>query len=264
MHLPTISASAALTITPAPPPPLPSLPSLDALPALPAGLTGGVATSLSTAAAAMSAGLAALLPPLAVLTILSATRLILTTLRRGGNGGGRAGTAGGGGAGGSAGGRSSSPSLAQRLAYARTAARLMRVDREFTPADYEALLELDAFGGAVPRGASKEVVESLPVKVLGDDEEEPSAAATDRESGGSSSSSSPASAGGGSSGSSSRRPLGGEVCTVCLDVMSRGDRVMVLGCGHGMHRSCGARWLDVRAVCPVCKGGVGDSSRKCD
>lgn len=263
MHFSALSASAALTITPAPPPPIPSLPSLDALPPLTTGLPGGVATSLSTAAAAMSAGLAALLPPLAVLTILSATRLILTTLRRGSNGGGRAGSAGGGagaGSGGGGGGRgSSTPSLAQRLAYARTAARLMRVDREFTPADYEALLELDAFGGAVPRGATKEVVESLPVKVLGDDEEGPPAGgAPDADSGGSSSSSTPAAAGG------SRRPLGGEVCTVCLDVMGRGDRVMVLGCGHGMHRACGARWLDVRAVCPVCKGGVGDSSRKCD
>ncbi|GAB0495690.1 hypothetical protein MMPV_006995 [Pyropia vietnamensis] len=216
----------------------------------------------------MSAGLAALLPPLAVLTILSATRLILTTLRRGGSGGGRAGSAGGrgGDGGGGGGGRgATAPTLAQRLAYARTAARLMRVDREFTPADYEALLELDAFGGAVPQGATKEVVESLPVKVLGEDEEGPAAAVTDRDSGGGSSSSSPASSGGGSSaGGSSRRPLGGEVCTVCLDVMSRGDRVMVLDCGHGMHRSCGARWLDVRAVCPVCKGGVGNNSRKRD
>jgi len=253
-----------LTITPAPPPPLPPLSSFGTLPSLPSALPPAFVASLSSLAAAMSAGLSALLPPLAVLTVLSATRLLLASLRRGGGGMGGRGGAGSSAADGAAGGRSSTPSLAQRLAYARTAARLMRVDREFTPADYEALLELDAFGSAVPRGASKEVVDRLPVKVVGDEEEGSSSTSG---AGGSSSSADASRPGGGVGADPGGRPpraLGGEVCTVCLEVMSRGQQVMVLDCGHGMHRGCGARWLDVRAVCPVCKGCVGDNGLKCE
>eukprot|EP00168_Porphyra_purpurea_P019905 TRINITY_DN812_c0_g1_i1.p2 TRINITY_DN812_c0_g1~~TRINITY_DN812_c0_g1_i1.p2 ORF type:complete len:212 (-),score=58.00 TRINITY_DN812_c0_g1_i1:170-805(-) len=209
----------------------------------------------------MSAGLSALLPPLAVLTVLSATRLLLASLRRGGGMGGRGG-AGSNAADGAAGGRSSTPSLAQRLAYARTAARLMRVDREFTPADYEALLELDAFGGAVPRGATKEVVDRLPVKVVGDEEEGSSSAST---------------AGGSSSRADASRPTAG-----------RDDRRRPAATGarrgsvYGLPRgdeprpaSYGARlWPrhatgDVapvvgrsRRVAPCAKGCVGDSGLK--
>eukprot|EP00168_Porphyra_purpurea_P019912 TRINITY_DN812_c0_g1_i7.p2 TRINITY_DN812_c0_g1~~TRINITY_DN812_c0_g1_i7.p2 ORF type:complete len:263 (-),score=40.77 TRINITY_DN812_c0_g1_i7:170-958(-) len=154
------------------------------------------------------------------------------------------------------------PSLAQRLAYARTAARLMRVDREFTPADYEALLELDAFGGAVPRGATKEVVDRLPVKVVGDEEEGSSSAST---------------AGGSSSRADASRPTAG-----------RDDRRRPAATGarrgsvYGLPRgdeprpaSYGARlWPrhatgDVapvvgrsRRVAPCAKGCVGDSGLK--
>lgn len=42
-----------------------------------------------------------------------------------------------------------------------------------------------------------------------------------------------------------------EPCAVCRDVMRCGDLVRRLPCLHVFHASCIARWLCVRATCPL-------------
>lgn len=45
-----------------------------------------------------------------------------------------------------------------------------------------------------------------------------------------------------------------DVCCVCLDAYSEGDRIVALPCGHIFHKDCIAKWLtEQRRVCPMCK-----------
>jgi hypothetical protein len=45
-------------------------------------------------------------------------------------------------------------------------------------------------------------------------------------------------------------------CCICLEPAREGDSCVALPCGHKLHASCGATWLAVRSVCPLCKGAV--------
>ena len=48
-------------------------------------------------------------------------------------------------------------------------------------------------------------------------------------------------------------------CTICLDKVSKGDKVTVLRCAHYFHAECVDKWLEMKAVCPLCKGSVESS-----
>ena len=56
------------------------------------------------------------------------------------------------------------------------------------------------------------------------------------------------------------RTLGAAVrsdpCSICLEVMCRGDSVLQLGCDHLFHASCLLKWLGRSASCPLCKEPV--------
>lgn len=45
-------------------------------------------------------------------------------------------------------------------------------------------------------------------------------------------------------------------CSICLEVMCRGDSVLQLGCAHLFHASCVLLWLGRSASCPLCKEPV--------
>ncbi|KAH9260086.1 hypothetical protein BASA81_001858 [Batrachochytrium salamandrivorans] len=93
---------------------------------------------------------------------------------------------------------------------------LMR-DGDFTAEDYELLLSLDeerAGGeGSNPQAASAESINALPVK---------------------------------------RLELEAEMCTICLDVFCKGDKVKQMPCLHQFHPDCLDQWLHIKGTCPLC------------
>ena len=42
-------------------------------------------------------------------------------------------------------------------------------------------------------------------------------------------------------------------CVICMCEYGQGDWLMMLGCGHELHRDCAREWLLVQATCPICR-----------
>jgi hypothetical protein len=47
-----------------------------------------------------------------------------------------------------------------------------------------------------------------------------------------------------------------EDCAICLDPLTTGDRLAILGCGHMFHGPCIYTWLFQKKVCPYCEEPV--------
>eukprot|EP00761_Pharyngomonas_kirbyi_P013193 gb/GECH01013220.1/.p1 GENE.gb/GECH01013220.1/~~gb/GECH01013220.1/.p1 ORF type:complete len:310 (+),score=60.79 gb/GECH01013220.1/:1-930(+) len=45
-------------------------------------------------------------------------------------------------------------------------------------------------------------------------------------------------------------------CSICLDQYDEGDIVITLPCLHQYHRDCVVHWLEMKAICPICKSNV--------
>lgn len=107
--------------------------------------------------------------------------------------------------------------------------------RDFTDADYEALLALDA--GNRKNLAPREAVARLEtVRVPPPPRRGSAAAAAAADSGGS-----------GSPGPEL------STCAICLEDARPGDQFRVLTCRHAFHKACIDRWLtQERNSCPVC------------
>lgn len=57
-------------------------------------------------------------------------------------------------------------------------------------------------------------------------------------------------------GSSGGEPSSPEACAVCLEELRAGEVVRKLPCGHCYHKQCITRWLQQKAVCPVCQASI--------
>eukprot|EP00898_Chlorokybus_atmophyticus_P006277 jgi/Chlat1/6650/Chrsp49S06124 len=100
--------------------------------------------------------------------------------------------------------------------------RLAATDRDFTEADYEALLALDenqAHGSG--GGASQEAIDSLPTHTI----------------------------------KASDAKL--EPCAICLDDIEVRNVVRRMPCLHAFHKKCIDKWLRRKNECPVCKARLG-------
>eukprot|EP00981_Chlorochromonas_danica_P006209 scaffold1307_cov166-Ochromonas_danica.AAC.31 len=139
------------------------------------------------------------------------------------------------------------PQLMSRL-------RMMLISRDFTGEDYELLQQLDGGGSGGQRGASNELIASLPVTVLRHEDVHRSARSTS---------------------SSSRLIMDDDDddlerqnhhhhheeedddrlgrCNICLAGYEVGDRLKALPCTHRFHADCLDPWLRTNAVCPICK-----------
>ena len=47
-----------------------------------------------------------------------------------------------------------------------------------------------------------------------------------------------------------------EDCAICLEPLTAGDRIAILGCGHMFHGPCIYTWLFRKKVCPYCEKTV--------
>ena len=152
------------------------------------------------------------------------------------------------------------------LRYLQIMQRLSMVDRDFTPQDYDILLELDAGNAHMQeflRGAPQDAIDMLPCysyreaqQVVrdkmqpADSGEKPGlstavAAAADE-----------------TSRSDTAAAKRAEVdttdvaCVVCLERFCAEEKVRVLPCLHQFHRHCIDPWLRQQAQCPVCKADI--------
>lgn len=50
-------------------------------------------------------------------------------------------------------------------------------------------------------------------------------------------------------------PAQEDACAICLDAMTVGENVRMLGCGHRFHQPCLRKWLHGKGecVCPMCR-----------
>lgn len=49
-----------------------------------------------------------------------------------------------------------------------------------------------------------------------------------------------------------------QVCCICLSKYANNDELRELPCAHFFHKECVDKWLKINALCPLCKGEVGD------
>jgi len=100
---------------------------------------------------------------------------------------------------------------------------LALLDREFNEQDYEMLLALDRINGLGPDlrefAATPEMISALPQQEVTEANSE-----------------------------DQMKP-----CPICLDNIAPGDTLMTMPCLHKFHSKCLAKWLSIRAVCPMCK-----------
>ena len=76
--------------------------------------------------------------------------------------------------------------------------------------------------GEVSKGASKDIIDTLPVTKYEKKEEE-------------------------------------SQCNVCLDVFEQDQEVIRLPkCHHGFHKGCITKWLEINKICPVCRVDIID------
>lgn len=50
-----------------------------------------------------------------------------------------------------------------------------------------------------------------------------------------------------------------QVCCICLAKYANNDELRELPCSHFFHKECVDKWLKINALCPLCKGEVGES-----
>ncbi|KAK1834588.1 hypothetical protein QBC39DRAFT_343470 [Podospora conica] len=55
---------------------------------------------------------------------------------------------------------------------------------------------------------------------------------------------------------------GGTRCVVCVDDLTKGEKVTALPCGHFFHGECVVPWLKMHNTCPTCRGPVETSRAK--
>ncbi|PSS01165.1 E3 ubiquitin-protein like [Actinidia chinensis var. chinensis] len=62
-------------------------------------------------------------------------------------------------------------------------------------------------------------------------------------------------------GTEKERVISGEdaVCCICLAKYANNDDLKELPCSHFFHKECVDKWLKINALCPLCKGEVGES-----
>jgi len=133
--------------------------------------------------------------------------------------------------------RSNSRSSSERQAYVRASIRLMTLNRDFTDADYEALLELDNHSQDLTQfleGAPQSVIDCLPSYPF---KENPTKDSAGR--------------------SSSIESLM-ERCSICLEEYNHGEILRILPCFHQYHKDCIDVALSNRASCPICKLSIQD------
>ena len=101
-------------------------------------------------------------------------------------------------------------------------AALAASDRDFTDADYEALLQLDELAPPVKsKGKKLTEIRKLPKETL-----------------------------------RKGNAFIGQQCSICLEDFAQGCSVRKLPCGHAYHLKCIDTWLQVNAVCPVDKAEI--------
>lgn len=157
----------------------------------------------------------------------------------------------------------------ERAAYVRTSQRLAMMDRDFTAADYDMLLDLDNNSQRLRRfleGASHETVTRLPTYIFhgkegadgdgkesadseadnGEDRKERTGSAADVGKGaGDEFGDSPEIAG-----------ATAKSCTICLEDFEDGMKIRILPCFHRFMADCIDPWLVQQARCPVCKCSI--------
>lgn len=62
-------------------------------------------------------------------------------------------------------------------------------------------------------------------------------------------------------GTEKERVISGEdaVCCICLSKYANNDELRELPCSHFFHKECVDKWLKINALCPLCKGEVGEN-----
>lgn len=183
---------------------------------------------------------------------------------------------------------------ATELRYLQVMQRLSMVDRDFTPQDYDVLLELDAGNSHMReflQGASQDTIDTLPcypykdlmgktrsdtcmheVFSVGADtqtaqRDDASCASTDADRSRTFGTNQQAKLVDTEQQSSKaivvpedtlRKKLDAneQACVVCLEVFREEEAVRILPCFHQFHRTCIDPWLRQQAKCPICKAHI--------
>lgn len=53
-----------------------------------------------------------------------------------------------------------------------------------------------------------------------------------------------------------------QACCICLTNYENDDELRELTCSHLFHKGCVDKWLKINAMCPLCKGEVGEKARE--
>ena len=162
----------------------------------------------------------------------------------------------------------------ERAAYARTSQRLAMMDRDFTAADYELLLDLDNNSQRFRRfleGASRETVDSLPTYVYkkkstniteqeNDQDDQMKEIEKEKDEISKSTLKDEMNKIDSKEFLSPEEPeLAGATargCTICLEDFEEGMKIRILPCFHHFMADCIDPWLQQQARCPVCKFSI--------
>uniref|UniRef100_A0A8C3X1P3 RING-type E3 ubiquitin transferase n=1 Tax=Catagonus wagneri TaxID=51154 RepID=A0A8C3X1P3_9CETA len=53
-----------------------------------------------------------------------------------------------------------------------------------------------------------------------------------------------------------------KACSICITEYTEGNKIRILPCSHEFHIHCIDRWLAENSTCPICRGGIVDSSER--
>ncbi|KAJ6244600.1 ring/u-box superfamily protein [Anaeramoeba flamelloides] len=115
--------------------------------------------------------------------------------------------------------------LSNNSSYANTALRLAQNERDFDDLDYESLLSLDNF--VKKKGINSHQLRRLPIKHFHKNSEK-------------------------NKDNEKIEKKETEKCMVCLEPFEEDDELITLTCFHDFHKSCISKWLELKAVCPIC------------